>query len=128
VETRRARLLMTTNQIIILAISLIFALILGPLTARSSARREPIYGGLPAHIFHVLGSMAFVALVPTVLTGIILGEGLAALPYAVALLVTSLLSVFIFAIIEKPARQRNMPKAVETDVAWTAEDAARSGL
>lgn len=115
---------------IIVLISVGFALIFGPRVAQSANRREPIYGGLPAQILNLIGSMSFVALVPSVLAGLILGEVHQAVPLAIGQLLTSLIAMVLFAWVELPARSRLAPAQPTTseDEVWTAEKARTSGL
>jgi hypothetical protein len=116
----------TTQQVIL--ICLVFAVVFGPLAARSSNRRATIYGGLIAQIFHFIGAAALVSVLPAVIAGLVLGGGFrAGVPVAVGLLVISLSSLVVFAIFEQPTLN-----AVEAqkgdDQGWTEEDARSSGL
>lgn len=101
-------------------------LILGSLTARSSHRRDPVIGGLPAQVFHWLSAVAFVAILPSVLTGLILGVIHFAIPIAIGMLFASMAAAGLYAVFELPARKAR-PVMVE-DRGWTAEDALKSGL
>lgn len=115
-----------TDLEIMLLVGLVFGLIVGPLTARSSIRREKIYGGTPAKLLHLLASGMYVATPPTILTGVIVGVGLKTLfPLALLLIFGSLGILIIFAIFEKQARPA--PDA-KSERGWTAEDARTSGL
>ncbi len=115
-----------TDLEIMLLVGLGFGLIVGPLTARSSNRREKIYGGTPAKSLHLLASGMYVATPPTVLTGVIAGVGLRTLfPLALVLIFGSLGVLLIFATFEKQARPASDAKS---DRGWTAEDARKSGL
>ena len=85
----------------VLLIAGVFALVFGPLTARSSHRAQPVQGGPAAHLFHLIGTMAFVAALPSVLATIILGGGFVlAVAVAAALIVVSLLALLVFAMLE----------------------------
>ncbi|MBI5930865.1 MAG: hypothetical protein HY862_16260 [Chloroflexi bacterium] len=111
---------------IVLLVGLALGLILGPLTARSSARREKIYGGTPAKTLHLIASGLFVATPPAVLVGAIAGLGLKTLfPLAFSVILSSLGILIVFAIFEKQAKPAVNPPV---DRGWTAEDARKSGL
>ncbi|KAB2857689.1 MAG: hypothetical protein F9K46_12650 [Anaerolineae bacterium] len=115
-----------TDFEIMLLVGLVFGLIVGPLTARSSVRREKIYGGTPAKLLHLLASGMYVATPPTVLTGVVVGVGLKTLfPLALLLIFGSLGVLLIFATFETRARPIANAKL---DHGWTAEDARKSGL
>ncbi len=104
------------------------ALIAGPLTARSSERRDMVYGGFLARVLNLIACMGFVAILPTVLTGLLSGHGVAILPIGFGILGITLLASFAFGFIEGPARER-APKVVRTALnQWTEEDARKSGL
>ena len=118
---------LSQNQMTILLVGLVFGALFGPLTARSSNRREPIYGGLPAHFFHILAAIALVAPLPSILTGLVLGEGLLGLPIAISLLLSGFVFLLIFAAFENPARIKHKPEESD-EPGWTAEDAMKSGL
>ncbi len=122
--------MLSQDQMTILIAALAFAVTLGPLTARSTIKREPLYGGFPAHLFNFLGSMGFVALLPSVLAGLLIGAGLAGLPVAIVLLLSSLLFFMIAAIFELPARKRLKLDAPQQDdePTWTEANARQSGL
>ncbi|MCQ3929756.1 MAG: hypothetical protein DPW16_04800 [Chloroflexi bacterium] len=116
---------MTDFEIMVL-VGLAFGLIVGPLTARSSIRREKIYGGTPAKSLHLLASGMYVATPPTILTGVIVSVGVKTfIPVGLALIFGSLGVLLIFAIFEKQARPTRDTK---TERGWTAEDARKSGL
>lgn len=115
-----------TDFEIMLLVGLGFGLMVGPLTARSSMRREKIYGGMPAKGLHLLASGMYVATPPTILTGVFAGVGLKTLfPLALVLIFGSLGVLMIFAAFEKQARPASDAKS---DRGWTAEDARKSGL
>jgi hypothetical protein len=85
----------------VLLIATVFGLVFGPLTARSSHRAQPVQGGLAAHLFHLIGTMAFVAALPSVLATLILGGGFVmAVAVAAALIALSLLALLVFAVLE----------------------------
>jgi hypothetical protein len=95
------------NTILASLIGLGFALVLGALTARSSARREKIYGGTVAHIFHYVGAAGAVGVLPTVLASLILGLGLLrAILMGLSFMAVGLIALVLFALVEHPARPR----------------------
>ncbi|MDX1993415.1 MAG: hypothetical protein SF029_13580 [bacterium] len=109
-----------------MAVSLVFAVIFGPLLARSSARRDRIYGGTLSHLFHIISAGGMVGALPGVIAGVILGVPfLTTVAVAFGCLGISLLASLLFAIVEKPS----LPAPVVTeDRGWTAQDARTSGL
>jgi hypothetical protein len=110
-----------------LAVWLAFAVILGPLLTRSSIRRNAIHGGIVAHIFHFIGATALMTVIPTFIAALIFGGGgKIAIPFAIALALTSSLSMIIFAIAERPALEAY--QKAQDDRGWTEEDARSSGL
>jgi hypothetical protein len=110
-----------------LLIGLAMAAILGYFTARSSNRREKIYGGTAAQIFHYIGAGLFAATPPTVLLTLILGgEFLQAVLTAVAFLAVSYGCLVAFAVIERPLYEAEQRKKQERG--WTEQDARTSGL
>ncbi len=93
-----------------LLIGLGFALVLGALTARSSARRSKIYGGTLAHVFHYIGAAGAVGVLPTVLASLILGQGfLRAVVMGLSFMAVGLIALVLFAMIEHPARPKLSP-------------------
>jgi hypothetical protein len=95
------------NTILAPLIGLGFALVLGALTARSSARRSKIYGGTLAHVFHYIGAVGAVGVLPTVLASLILGQGfLRAVVMGLSFMAVGLISLVLFALIEHPARPK----------------------
>ncbi len=113
------------NAQVALLIGLGCAAVLGYFTARSSARREKIYGGQAARIFHYIGAAAVTGVLPVVLASLILGGGFGtAFPLAVSFMLTGFVALVIFAVIEQPARSRQG----QTARGWTEHDARTSGL
>ncbi|MBI5669924.1 MAG: hypothetical protein HZC41_18170 [Chloroflexi bacterium] len=116
---------MDRTQITLLLILAIMVLGSLPL-ARSSNRRDAVRGGLGAQVFHFIGVLAYIGVLPAALLGsILVGPLRFGLPLALGLLAVSLLALFIYAIFERPARAHLKPAE---DRGWTAEDALRSGL
>lgn len=113
------------NAQVALLVGLGCAAALGYFTARSSARREKIYGGQAALIFHYIGAAAVTGVLPVVLASLILGGGFGtAFPLAVSFMITGFVALVIFAVIEQPARSKH----VQTSRGWTEHDARTSGL
>ncbi len=111
------------TPLLALIIGLGFGLTLGYFTARSSAKREKIYGGQQALIFHYIGASAVTGVLPVVLASLILGGGFGtAFPLAVSFMITGFLALVIFAAIEQPAR------STQTSKGWTEQDARTSGM
>lgn len=106
-------------------IGLTLGLIAGVFAVRTSTRRDAVYGGLPAQVFHYLGASLFIAAVPSGLLELITGRGVGnAILASFTFVILSLISLFIYALVERPARARRQPK----DEGWTAEKARTSGL
>jgi hypothetical protein len=113
------------NVLLALLIGAGCGLIFGIPITRRSIRKEKIYGGVPAHVFHYIGTAAFVGVLPAVLTSLILRGGLGTvLPLAFAFMATSFGALFLFALVERPSR----PQTTIEDTGWTKEDAQTSGL
>lgn len=111
----------------VLAVTAVFAVIFGPLATRSSMRREPVYGGMLAKLFHFLGVTLMVVVLPSVLTALILGGGFrVAFPVGLAFVLLSLTMLLAFAVFERPARTAALAQV--KDRGWTEEDARTSGL
>lgn len=121
---------MIDNGTWVLIITAGFALIFGPLTARSSMRREPIHGGTVAQILNLLASIAMMAVVPGVLASIILGHNAGfAIVLGIFLMATCYLLLVGFAVVEKAPREAYLAsRKPQEDKGWTAEDALKSGL
>ncbi len=99
------------------------AAVFGYYVARRSERREKIYGGWPARMFHYIGAASIAGILPVILVCLILGQGFrSAFPIGVTFLVTGLAALLIFAVIERPARAR---MAIQ-DRGWSKEDAQKS--
>jgi hypothetical protein len=111
------------RTLLALLIGLGCGLVLGYFTARSSAKREKIYGGQAALIFHYIGAAAVTGVLPLVLASLIVGGGFGtAFPLAVSFMLTGFLSLVIFAIVEQPARASHVSQG------WTEQDARTSGM
>ena len=89
----------TLTQVLI--ICAVFAIIFGPLTARSSHQRQAVTGGVIGHAFHLIATMASVAILPGILSALILGGGfLMMISLGVALLATSVIATLGYAVFE----------------------------
>ncbi|MCU0465940.1 MAG: hypothetical protein MUF38_15405 [Anaerolineae bacterium] len=115
-----------TPELWMLVMGGLAALIFGPRTARSSERREPIYGGTTAKTLNLIASCLFTAVPVVVLTGLITGFGWRSIIVALTMIGTSLLVTFAYGWVETPARA-NAPKRGITNT-WTEQDARSSGL
>jgi hypothetical protein len=111
-------------------VCIIFAVIFGPLTARSTLRREPVHGGRLPMIFNLIGASALVAVLPGVIAALVLGGGFRlAFPLALTCVFISITALVIFASLEYPARSRfEADQQRKAQQGWTEEDARRSGL
>ncbi len=115
------------SELLTLIVGVVLAVVLGFFTARSSHRREPIYGGLMAKVFHYIGAGLFVAIAPTVLiSALILKTGHLIIPLVLGFAASSYIALLIHAIFERPAYEAAL-RAREAR-GWTAEDAQTSGL
>ncbi len=103
------------------------AVVFGPLTARSSNRREAIYGGVASQVLHLAACMSFVGMIPGVLAALITGAGFElAFPLALGLFALSVVILLAFALVEQEPRRIALEK--EQAQGWTEEDARTSGL
>lgn len=118
---------MSERELFVLALMALFGVIFGWRVAQSSVKREPIQGGAGARVFNLLGAAGFVAVLPGVLCGLVLGVAHNILPIAIGLMLFSLISMFGFAVFERPARVA-LPAVPQEDRGWTEEDARKSGL
>lgn len=114
------------NPLMVVLAGVAFGLVVGVLTERSSNRRDPIYGGGPARLFHYLAASAVTAMPVTIISAAIAGGILFALIVALALAAVLWLSALIFAAIERPAREAAL--SAKAARGWTEEDARTSGL
>ncbi|MFZ4812895.1 MAG: hypothetical protein ACOYL5_00060 [Phototrophicaceae bacterium] len=116
---------MPTETVILLA-GVVFGLGVGLFTARTSARRDPIYGGAVARFFHYLAASVMTALPLTVIASAAVGGFLRALTVGLGFFVTLWGCALIFAWLERPAREVALARKV--DLGWTEQDARTSGL
>lgn len=93
--------------------------------AHISERRERIYGGLPAKLFHQIGIGFYLGIIPAALLGTFLvGPLRLGIPLAFTCLGIGLSMLFLYSIFERPARVG----LVAEDHGWTEADARSSGL
>jgi hypothetical protein len=119
-----------TNEPLVWGITIVFGLIFGTLTARSSMRREKIHGGVVAIIFNWLASVVMLMVLPLILGSIFIGHN-AGYGIVIGLLLIGVCGILlvIFAIFEKAPREAYLKTLIpKEDRGWTAEDALKSGL
>lgn len=115
---------MDRSQIIII-VSLALGIIFCIPAARSSVKKDKIYGGTLAEIFHFIGVAAYLAVLPAALLGTFLvGPLKLGIPLALTYLGIALVALLLYAVFERPARAQ---LALE-DRGWTEQDARSSGL
>lgn len=108
-----------------IGIGVILGLIAGVFAVRASQQKERIHGGTPAKVFHYLGASLFIAAVPSGLIELLTGRGVGnAVLASFTLVILSLIALFIYALFERPALDKQKP----SDEGWTAEKARTSGL
>lgn len=118
------------NEPLVWAITIVFALIFGTLTARSSMRREKIHGGILPILFNWLASVVMLMVLPLILGSIFIGHN-AGYGIVIGLLLLGLCGALLvlFAVFEKAPRDAYLKTIVpKEDRGWTAEDALKSGL
>jgi hypothetical protein len=118
------------NELLVWGITVGFALIFGPLVARSSMRRDTVHGGIVAQIFHALACVVMMMVLPLILGSIFIGHN-AGYGIIVAFGLFAICGVLltIFAIFEKAPREAYLKTIIpKEDKGWTAEDALKSGL
>lgn len=118
------------NEPLVWGITIVFALIFGTLTARSSMRREKIHGGTVAIIFNWIASVVMLMVLPLILGSIFIGHN-AGYGIVIGLLLIGVCGILlvIFAVFEKAPRDAYLKTLIpKEDKGWTAEDALKSGL
>ncbi len=114
---------------LVLAVTALFSFVAGPLLARASMRREPIYSGSLAKFFNAVAAMAFVGILPGALCSLVTQQATTlGIPLALALFATAFIALVLFALLELPARKPHLKQPTEDDEVWTAERARTSGL
>ncbi len=115
---------MDRSQIVIL-ITLVIAIALSWRTVQASIRRDRIYGGQFAKIFHYIGVTAYLGVLPSALLGtIFVGPLRLGIPLALTYLLIALVALFLYAVGERGARA----SVVLDERGWTEQDARSSGL
>lgn len=107
-------------------IGCIFGLIAGWFVSQQSAKREAIYGGASAHLWHYLATATMTSLPIMVLTVAIRRGFWVALLTALSVTIVSWIFLLAFAITEKQPREVALSKRVNRG--WTEQDARTSGL
>lgn len=109
--------------VLALVIGIGCALVLGYFTARASAQRDAVRGGLLASLFHYIGAASVTGVLPLVLANVLLGQGIVrALLSAAVFFVIALGALVAYAALELPHRAKT------EDRGWTKEDALTSKL
>lgn len=105
----------------------IFGLVFGALTARSSEKREAIQSRGAAQVFHYLACALWATVTPTVLVSVLVLELglLPALGIAFSMVGVAYIMLILFAMLEQPALVRIQQ---QEDSGWTEADARSSGL
>ncbi len=126
-------------KMLVLAALVALILRLGWVIHRRSLQREPVHGGGIAAFFNFLSGMCFVAMLPTVCASVLFLHpelveisGITVNPLVlivVGLSLASLLSSFLFALVEKaPAEHARREMTQTQSLGWTEQDAKSSGL
>ena len=126
-------------KMLVLAALVALILRLGWVIHRRSLQREPVHGGGIAAFFNFLSGMCFVAMLPTVCASVLFLHpelveisGITVNPLVlivVGLSLASLLSSFLFALVEKAPAERARREMTQTQsLGWTEQDAKSSGL
>lgn len=118
------------NELLVWGIAVVFALIFGPLTARSSMRRDKIHGGTVAQLVHGLACVAMMMVLPLILGSIFIGHNAGyGIVFGLGLIGVCGGLLVIFATFENAPRQAYLKTLKpKEDKGWTAEDALKSGL
>jgi hypothetical protein len=107
-------------------VSLVISIFLGGWVALVSHRADQVRGGTLSHILHYLGAIGVVGTLPGGIAAIALGAGfLGIVIVAVAFVLISVVSLWLYALVEHPARAAH---ATHEDRGWTEQDARKSGL
>ena len=116
-----------TKEIIVILGLIVFGLVFGALTARSSIKRESIAAGSIAPVLHYLASSILCTVTPTVLVSIFVlhVDFIGAVSVAVVMFAVAYLLLLPYAALERPALA---DKTAQVDQGWTKEDALSSGL
>jgi hypothetical protein len=116
---------METRLLVTLLIIIVFAVFASLPVSRASQKRDKIRGGSLAKIFHFLGVLSYLMVLPSALVGsIVLGPLAFGVPMAVSALLISIVCLLLYAVFELPSRANQS----EEDQGWTEKDARTSGL
>lgn len=116
-----------TRLLIIGIAAVVCAIFVGQHVNRETSDREPIRSGMLAQLMNLIASMAFAAVIPTALLGLILGVLHTVVPVILSLFALTFVVLLIFAVVERPAAAKFVTTE-ETEELWTAEKARTSGL
>jgi ABC-type Fe3+ transport system permease subunit len=95
------------DWLIAILIGAAVGLVLGIKIARDSNQKEPVRGGVVAHIFHYLACAGMSSTIPFIITGIVLGLHFVQLfGTAVGFLAVTFVTLLIDAAIERSAPKR----------------------
>jgi hypothetical protein len=119
----------STRFLIVLGVMIVAAVLAAPRVLKEANEREPIYGGTLPTLFNLIGTVAFVGIIPGILTALILGIVHSVVPVVLTLLATCLVSMLLYTLTELPAYRQHLA-TIKTgeDELWTAEKARTSGL
>ena len=116
---------METRLLVTLVIIVVFAVVSAVPVSKASQKRDKIHGGTPAKLFHFLGVLSYLVVLPSALVGsVLLGAWEFGIPAAVSALLIGIVFLLLYAVFELPARNK-LPKE---DRGWTEQDARTSGL
>lgn len=113
------------RSLLTLIIALGLGIILSFPAVRRSIKKEKIRGGTAAQLFHHLGVVTYIAVLPSALCGsFLVGPWVFGIPLALTFLLLTAFNMIMFAVAERPARIG----LAEEDRGWTEEDARSSGM
>lgn len=115
-----------TRLLIIGIAAALCAVFVGLYIHRETSEHEAIHSGIFAQIMNLIASMAFAAVVPTALLGLILGVLHTVVPVILGLFATTFVALLLFALVERPVAAQVTP--IHEEELWTAEKARSSGL
>lgn len=116
---------MDGRSLFVIVVSLVLGIALCLPTARRSVKKDKIYGGFLAELFHYIGVATYLCVLPAALLGTFLvGPLKFGIPLALTFLGISLIALLLYALVEHPARAN----IVIEDRGWTEQDARSSGL
>jgi threonine/homoserine/homoserine lactone efflux protein len=113
--------------LIIGVVAVLCAIFVGQHVHRETSEREPIRSGAVAQLMNLIASMAFAAVIPTALLGLILGVLHTVVPVILSLFALTFVVLMIYAVVEQPAAAKIAPTETVEEL-WTAEKARSSGL